>query len=163
MGGKIQLESRVGVGSTFTMQIPLKFVKELADSATSSSQQGGSMQNSRRNSVSIKSLTTEEPPKATGDATQKITINNASPIGFEQDKNPRLVGLSQPFFASSPTSSPPNGLEVTTTKDDKNEKIRVLVAEDNMVNQEVVLRMLKLEEIYGAFFFFKKKKIIRSS
>ena len=29
-------------------------------------------------------------------------------------------------------------------------KVRVLVAEDNKVNQEVVLRMLKLEDIYGA-------------
>lgn len=30
-------------------------------------------------------------------------------------------------------------------------KVRVLVAEDNKVNQEVVLRMLKLEDIYGSF------------
>lgn len=29
------------------------------------------------------------------------------------------------------------------------DKVRVLVAEDNKVNQEVVLRMLKLEDIYG--------------
>ena len=32
----------------------------------------------------------------------------------------------------------------------KGDKVRVLVAEDNIVNQEVVLRMLKLEDIYGA-------------
>ena len=28
-------------------------------------------------------------------------------------------------------------------------KVRVLVAEDNQINQEVVLRMLKLEDVYG--------------
>ena len=32
-------------------------------------------------------------------------------------------------------------------------KVRVLVAEDNKVNQEVVLRMLKLEDIYGKYRF----------
>ncbi|KAK5284860.1 Histidine kinase osmosensor [Cryomyces antarcticus] len=31
----------------------------------------------------------------------------------------------------------------------KGERVRVLVAEDNKVNQEVVLRMLKLEDIYN--------------
>ena len=31
----------------------------------------------------------------------------------------------------------------------KGKKVRVLVAEDNPVNQEVVLRMLKLEDVYG--------------
>jgi osomolarity two-component system sensor histidine kinase SLN1 len=56
--------------------------------------------------------------------------------------------LSQPFFAAAPSSS-------STTKDTKEQlaaldtasvgkepgsKLRVLVAEDNLVNQEVVLR-----------------------
>ena len=66
---------------------------------------------------------------------------------------PRLVGLSQPFFAPAPS------LDTDATQREvmermkaevasKGSKVRVLVAEDNKVNQEVVLRMLKLEDIY---------------
>ncbi|KAI7319633.1 hypothetical protein KC315_g9670 [Hortaea werneckii] len=39
-------------------------------------------------------------------------------------------------------------MERITAEATRGEKIRVLVAEDNKVNQEVVLRMLKLEDIY---------------
>jgi osomolarity two-component system sensor histidine kinase SLN1 len=87
-----------------------------------------------------------------------------------QDLQPRLVGLSQPFFAAAPPSSPPINNNTTSSNATPNPsseakhqafksalsakdtntsaKIRVLVAEDNAVNQEVVLRMLKLEDIY---------------
>jgi osomolarity two-component system sensor histidine kinase SLN1 len=80
-------------------------------------------------------------------------MSNSNSIGFQKDPQPRLVGLSQPFFASTP--SPPTvkdpseqlaALESVAAYDST--KLRVLVAEDNLVNQEVVLRMLKLEEIY---------------
>lgn len=37
---------------------------------------------------------------------------------------------------------------VTVEATRSGDKVRVLVAEDNKVNQEVVLRMLKLEDIY---------------
>lgn len=70
-------------------------------------------------------------------------------LAFEQDVRPRLVGLSQPFFATAPTV--PNGAQSTaseqmavldrvTSASDGTKRIRVLVAEDNLVNQEVVLR-----------------------
>ena len=66
---------------------------------------------------------------------------------------PRLVGLSQPFFATSPPLETEKAqLEaihrVKVQAASSNAKVRVLVAEDNKVNQEVVLRMLKLEDIY---------------
>ena len=74
--------------------------------------------------------------------------------GIDTPTKPRLVGLSQPFFASpSPLEDPDKQLaaieRVTAQAVESGEKIRVLVAEDNKVNQEVVLRMLKLEDIYG--------------
>lgn len=75
-------------------------------------------------------------------------------MGFQKDPQPRLVGLSQPFFAATPSSStvkdPSEQLAVlqSVAAHDSNTKLRVLVAEDNLVNQEVVLRMLKLEDIY---------------
>jgi osomolarity two-component system sensor histidine kinase SLN1 len=67
-------------------------------------------------------------------------------MNFQKDPQLRLVGLSQPFFATTPSPSTvkdPNeqfaGLESVKGRD-LNTKLRVLVAEDNLVNQEVVLR-----------------------
>lgn len=70
------------------------------------------------------------------------------------DQQPRLVGLSQPFFASHPKTGPKASTadqmkaidRVVANKPDT--KLRVLVADDNSTNIEVVSRMLKLEDIY---------------
>lgn len=147
MGGEITLKSTVGVGSTFTMRIPLKFVKERASSTTSSSLHG-----SRPTSTYTVSDETRGPahaPRNSGDAGSNgpAIDTGGNPVGFEKDVQPRLVGLSQPFFASPPHVSSVVTKEdqlaaldrVAATKDGGN-KIRVLVAEDNLVNQEVVLR-----------------------
>jgi osomolarity two-component system sensor histidine kinase SLN1 len=149
MGGKITLESSVGQGTTFNMRIPLKFVRERASSTASSSAAG-----SRTPSVGSRedALRKHSYERST---TPTRSIIPPAPITFEKDLQPRLVGLSQPFFASSAAPvSDGNADEqlaalnrVAAQKRDS-EKIRVLVAEDNLVNQEVVLRMLKLEDIY---------------
>jgi osomolarity two-component system sensor histidine kinase SLN1 len=141
MGGTITLESKVGVGSTFTMRIPLKFVRARAPSTASSD-----VAPSRTPSLvsgddrAIKRVSSDTSPIGTA-------VNNSKALGFEKDPQPRLVGLSQPFFASGPTTttdlSSQNQLEVldrVTASKSSTDKIRVLVAEDNLVNQEVVLR-----------------------
>jgi len=74
-------------------------------------------------------------------------------MGFQKDTQPRLVGLSQPFFAAPPSSTTAKDsteqlAALDTVPQEPGAKLRVLVAEDNLVNQEVVLRMLKLEDIY---------------
>lgn len=146
MGGNIQLESTVGVGTTFNMKIPLKFVKEKASSQASDS-------NPVSRSVSaapslegrdINMVRRAETPPGTK------PITGAAPVTFDKDPQPRLVGLSQPFFATPPTAA---SASASTSKDeqlaaieriaanrDDGSKVRVLVAEDNLVNQEVVLR-----------------------
>ena len=153
MKGSMELDSKVGVGSKFTMRIPLIFTKERADSTT------GSSMNSRRNSA-------HQAPN--GDANDSPTRRKSSSSdrsadgdgpsaginGFDTPAKPRLVGLSQPFFAAtSPLEDPDKQLavmeRVAAQAAQNGDKIRVLVAEDNTVNQEVVLRMLKLEDIYG--------------
>jgi osomolarity two-component system sensor histidine kinase SLN1 len=74
--------------------------------------------------------------------------------GFDSPASkPRLVGLSQPFFATSPALETSKQQladiqRVAAEASRSGAKVRVLVAEDNIVNQEVVLRMLKLEDIY---------------
>lgn len=67
---------------------------------------------------------------------------------------PRLVGLSHPFFAANPTSATQRTEDkmaeidrVMASKEGQG-KLRVLVADDNSTNIEVVSRMLKLEDVY---------------
>jgi osomolarity two-component system sensor histidine kinase SLN1 len=157
MKGTINLQSVEGQGSTFTMRIPLKFIKERADSTASSSVHG-----SHRNSLNHDPSQPHTPhtPKRAG-SDSDLSVHSAPPPGatlgaaFDQPASkPRLVGLSQPFFATSPPLETPKAqLEamerVAAEATRSGGKVRVLVAEDNKVNQEVVLRMLKLEEIYG--------------
>ncbi|MCJ1309614.1 Histidine kinase [Agyrium rufum] len=152
MRGRIHLRSELGAGTTFTMRIPLKFTKERAASAISS--QAGTA--SRRNS-GIYSGPDDQQGAAHGsssDLSIKSDDGSKRKSGFESPASkPRLVGLSAPFFATTPPlETAQNQLEamerVAAEAARAGDKVRVLVAEDNIVNQEVVLRMLKLEDIY---------------
>lgn len=151
MKGSITLKSQEGVGSTFTMRIPVFFTKERADSTASSNVNG-----SRRNSLNIPALKDESNTLHLNGSTSDLSLEGADGAldGFGTPAKPRLVGLSQPFFAAtSPLESTEKQLaameRVAAQASRSGHKVRVLVAEDNKVNQEVVLRMLKLEDIYG--------------
>ena len=104
-----------------------------------------------RGARSQSDMSTNAVPEPVPAAVASPTVVN----GFESPASkPRLVGLSQPFFATSPPlDSPVQQLaameRVAAEASERGDKVRVLVAEDNKVNQEVVLRMLKLEDIYG--------------
>jgi osomolarity two-component system, sensor histidine kinase SLN1 len=155
MKGSVALHSSVGFGSTFCMRIPLKFVMERAESVTESLQ-------SQQNNVAMATMpddiqagTLGRSERSRSDTSVRSGQANGTAMTFDQASKPRLVGLSQPFFTTSPSPSkdPVTALELSnpsnTSATTGVEKIRVLVAEDNKVNQEVVLRMLKLEDIYG--------------
>ncbi|KAL2175845.1 uncharacterized protein P884DRAFT_301248 [Thermothelomyces heterothallicus CBS 202.75] len=109
-GGHISLKSTPGVRTAFTIQIPLKYVKDRASSTASSSMKS-------------------RPPS-----------------------QPRLVGLSQPFFASTPNRISKEDQMAAIDRDMATKsgqgKFRVLVADDNSTNIEVVSRLLKLEGVY---------------
>lgn len=151
MKGTIALESEVGQGSIFTMQIPLRHLLSRADSTASSSVTDF---NSRRSSAERSRIGQLRVDDDAISARSVQSVNsNSGPVTFESDSKPRLVGLSQPFFASNPpmesSSSQKAAMDRVTAEATKREdKVRVLVAEDNKTNQEVVLRMLKLEDIY---------------
>lgn len=155
MKGNIVLKSEVGKGSKFTMRIPMMFTKERADSTTSSNLN----LNSRRNSINVGSIKDESRTPVGNRSSSDLSIHSTDDSGpglnaFDTPAKPRLVGLSQPFFAaSSPLELPEKQLaameQAAVQAYRSGDKVRVLVAEDNKVNQEVVLRMLKLEDIYG--------------
>jgi osomolarity two-component system sensor histidine kinase SLN1 len=157
MKGTINLKSELGHGSVFTMQIPLRHLASRADSTASSSNINLNDANLRR-SVSMDETRTRDPSRddaLSGRSVQSTTSNPPSggPVAFEADSKPRLVGLSHPFFASNPPMESPNSQiaameRVTAEATKRGDKVKVLVAEDNKTNQEVVLRMLKLEDIY---------------
>ncbi|KAF1924778.1 putative histidine kinase HHK5p [Didymella exigua CBS 183.55] len=164
MKGTIGLKSEVAHGSVFTMSIPLKHLSNRADSTASSQADPNSRRNSSVDEPRVASR--EDAPSVrsghsgrSGDRTVPVVnastaaAGTAGPVSFEQDSKPRLVGLSQPFFASNAPLESPNSqaaamqrVEAEATKGGK--KIKVLVAEDNTTNQIVVMRMLKLEDVY---------------
>lgn len=86
--------------------------------------------------------------------TQSVTKTpNETKSASVLNPQPRLVGLSQPFFATSapaPRSTEQKMAEIDRAMANKNGqgKLRVLVADDNSTNVEVVSRMLKLEDVY---------------
>lgn len=169
MKGTIDLKSLEKAGTTFTMRIPLRFIKEVTPSILS--------ERERRNLSRSNSIigVTSHNHSASNDSSNALSEkidgggsthqhaetesqkSGRSSVSFGKNNKPRLVGLSQPFFAPS---VPPGGVQTPSKEmeelaaraaEDDGGMIRVLVAEDNKVNQEVVLKMLKLEEIYGTF------------
>ncbi|KAL9067197.1 MAG: hypothetical protein Q9157_006889 [Trypethelium eluteriae] len=151
MRGTIGLQSQLGVGSTFTMAIPLRHVATRVDSEASSNVDVPLSRNSSVHAEEPSSLKAPPIDRPTGGSAH--SESNPGPVTFEADSQPRLVGLSQPFFASpqpleSPGSQQAAVDRVTAEASKRGDKVKVLVAEDNKVNQEVVLRMLKLEDIY---------------
>ncbi|KAI5272956.1 putative histidine kinase HHK5p [Aureobasidium subglaciale] len=162
MKGTIDLESELGRGSTFTMRIPLRHVVTRSDS-TASSVVGNNNDiglEGSRSPQRMSQLITDDAQShrsghshtSTGKSPTVVQAQAPNAQNYSNDAQPRLVGLSQPFFSSNQALESPGSqaaaMEKITNDAKDTGKIRVLVAEDNKVNQEVVLRMLKLEDIY---------------
>lgn len=149
MGGDISLDSQVGVGSKFTMRIPLRYVSERSPSMASSTHK----------SHSKASSLVGQPLHDTGDSSPHNHAESTTSLGTTRDvvlaDVPRIVGFTQPYVAKETQNSDSSEArfnemkKVETEAAQKGRKVRVLVAEDNKVNQEVVLRMLRLEDVYG--------------
>jgi len=157
MHGSIDVHSVPGQGSTFTMRIPLRHLKTRVDSSASSSielvrdgslPRGVAIEDGEKIPAIHSRLAGEE---LTDD--RKSSKGLGSPPKVTADPQPRLIGLSQPFFVTSDPletaeTQPAAMKKMAAEANRMGHKVRVLVAEDNKVNQEVVLRMLKLEDVY---------------
>lgn len=156
MRGNMSIASEVGVGSTFAMRIPLRHLTSKADSTASSNASQNGDAASTFSTFSMGEVGSPSRKVAQADAISIHSIGHTqSPVpdaGHFEPVQPRLVGLSQPYFATSQlmdsATTQQGAMEQIASAASKGGKIRVLVAEDNQVNQEVVLRMLKLEDIY---------------
>ena len=152
MGGDISLDSTVGVGSKFTMRIPLRYVSERTPSMASSPHRSLSKASSL-----LGQPLHDSPPESImhGHTGSTISLPATRDEQSQLADVPRIVGFTQPYVAKETKSSSNSEAKLNQMKKVENEaaqigrKVRVLVAEDNQVNQEVVLRMLKLEDVYG--------------
>lgn len=114
-----------------------------------SSTASSSLQGSR--APSITSVETDRRRESIGEIA--VDATNAS-SATALDKQPRLIGLSQPFFAATKAPTLQTDQEKMAVIEQAREKkggegkLRVLVADDNNTNIEVVSRMLKLESVY---------------
>ena len=120
------------------MKIPLRHLVTRADSTASSSvdlpsagmKRTQSMEEGERTPARHSRHLTEDPDTVRSPGPENAGNDNAGPA---TDAQPRLVGLSQPFFASSqPMESPgsqPAAMEKITAEATRGGKIRVLVAE----------------------------------
>lgn len=147
MGGDISLESKVGQGSKFTMRLPLRYLSERAASTASSGRRSLSKSNS------LVGQTLHDESEAQQRNSSVVTKDDESRLADV----PRIVGFSQPYVAKEVNQHRPNNdiklmKQAETEAAEAGRKVRVLVAEDNKINQEVVLRMLKLEDVYGKCF-----------
>jgi osomolarity two-component system sensor histidine kinase SLN1 len=80
-------------------------------------------------------------------SSQNFLAPTVAAPAFDVDTQPRLVGLSAPFFTSG--ASPRSVDQIPEPVELGGRNLRILIAEDNKMNQTVVLRMLKMEKIYN--------------
>lgn len=137
------------------MAIPLRFVQERAASVASSNARVSSMTSSVVGQpLHDNPRTPRRRPSAEDVSSHSFDGQNEAFESSLMDV-PRIVGFTQPYVAKDQIAvqSPKSDLRELKKAESEaaktGKKVRVLVAEDNKINQEVVLRMLRLEAVYG--------------
>ncbi|KAF2768847.1 hypothetical protein EJ03DRAFT_294135 [Teratosphaeria nubilosa] len=153
MGGKIRLSSTIGQGSQFVVTLPLRYLP--GRTATPRTSVDESRVNSRRSSSAPSNIGIS---KATSFNISRPTepLSVATPGGANDNfTSPKAASVPDLSKAGASTTLHKQALasaakDVQSKKEPKSDfsHVRVLVAEDNKVNQEVIMRMLKLEKIH---------------
>ncbi|KAL1641219.1 Histidine kinase osmosensor [Didymella pomorum] len=162
MRGTIRVDSNVGHGSVFVMSIPLKYVGRRAEGPASSSvdlamvappSQGSPVDETWvvRRTGDAHSM---RPAYASLAVVDRPPSTASSTVALGTYPEPHLVSVSQSPFVSASIPKPSKPQEVLWERAEADvtkhrETTKVLVAEDNRTNQEVITRMLKLEDLHN--------------
>jgi len=154
MGGDVSLDSTEGVGSKFSMRIPLRYVTERSASTSSSTYRPHSKASSLVGQTLHDTSDSNVPGNTSRTSLGSYHGDETSPSKLADV--PRIVGFTAPYVAKEPVQESSSSKlqemkKAETEAAKKGRRVRVLVAEDNQVNQEVVTRMLKLEDVYSKF------------
>lgn len=145
MHGTMKLESKLGVGSRFTFTVPLTQTREInfddVPDAFEDEFNPDSKKNRKVKFKIAKSLRSRKSRSSLMTVGPKSSCSDKSLGQLKSMDSDRSVRLDRPFLQSTGTAS--SNINLSTAPNTN----KVLVAEDNHVNQEVIKRMLNLEGI----------------
>ncbi|AQZ13952.1 SLN1 (YIL147C) [Zygosaccharomyces parabailii] len=145
MHGTMKLESKLGVGSRFTFTVPLTQTREInfddVPDAFEDEFNPDSKKNRKVKFKIAKSLRSRKSRSSLMTVGPKSSCSDKSLGQLKSIDSDRSVRLDRPFLQSTGTAS--SNINLSTAPNTN----KVLVAEDNHVNQEVIKRMLNLEGI----------------
>ncbi|KAJ8112248.1 hypothetical protein OPT61_g5342 [Boeremia exigua] len=159
--GGMSMRSQVGQGSVFMLTLPLRYLPNKSDSMASSTLdtstaalRGAYEKNDRyQSSGTIRAIL---PTRSVSSATVRVGARTRPSPGITSEPNleSRSVGAHRIFFASTSSLVLTPSSEFASERlvgkvTEYQEAVKVLVAEDNKTNQEVIRRMLKLEGLYN--------------
>ena len=147
MKGTMKLDSKVGVGSKFIFTVPLQQTKEIVFDGAEKQFEDEFNIHSRKNrkvkfkiNSSRKSVQTKKSKSSIdGHSDNNVSERKASNSTENSVGN---VRVDRPFLQSTGTATSTRSISSVASEVTRH---RVLVAEDNNVNQEVIKRMLQLE------------------
>ncbi|SMY29143.1 unnamed protein product [Zymoseptoria tritici ST99CH_1A5] len=151
MDGTIRLSSTLGKGSTFTAKLPLRIVFGTSGDTPRSSMDLSRTVTGMFSPSTSSPATPSSPEVVHADAVPGANSSTAKTDPSSPANTPPLANPSSQFAAAhrpvitSPATSPSSTSSSLQSPDFT--QLRILVAEDNKVNQEVIQRMLRLEKI----------------
>ncbi|GAV55643.1 hypothetical protein ZYGR_0AY00350 [Zygosaccharomyces rouxii] len=147
MHGTMELESKLGVGSRFTFTVPLTQRREInfddIPDAFEDEFNPDSKKNRKVKFKIAKSLKSKRSKSSLMTVGPKSSSSDRSVNQLKSTDGDRNVRLDRPFLQSTGTASSNTNLGTASNIN------KILVAEDNHVNQEVIKRMLNLEGVHN--------------
>lgn len=160
MNGSVEVQSKLGEGSTFTFTVPLRAVKESSKYVYSDlnaitdwpEYELYNKQEQRFMPDSIdSSISQETADKVCNIGIMPLSREDASVHNYSSPTTPGSVTTT----ASSVNTKRPSIMRNPSNRSKEDDRkvpshVQILIAEDNKVNQEVMVRMLRLEGIENA-------------